>query len=118
MKYKISESEFRFMNILWETEPVPSPKLVKECFGRLGWKKSTTYTVIKNLAEKGLVRNENTIVSALVSKELVIKQESENFLEKTFEGNIPSLFAAFLKDRRLTEEEAESIKKMIEEASQ
>lgn len=118
MEYKISESESRFMNILWEIEPIPSPELVKECHNRLGWKKSTTYTVIKNLAEKGIVKSENTIVSALVSKEQVMKQESQSFLEKTFGGNIPSLFAAFLEDRRLTKEEAKAIKKMIEEASQ
>lgn len=118
MDYKISESESRFMNILWEMEPVPSPELVKECYDRLGWKKSTTYTVIKKLTEKRIVKSENTIVRALVSKELVIKQESESFLEKTFGGNMPGLFAAFLEGRRLTKEEAEAIKRMIEEASQ
>ncbi len=117
MQYTIFESEYRFLSILWETEPISSPELVKICQERLGWKKSTTYTVIKKLTDKKLVESRNTIVTALVAKEKIIRQESNLFLEKTFGGNIPELFAAFLKDRKLTREEAERLKKMIEEAS-
>ena len=65
---KVYEGEYRFLNILWENEPISSPKLVQLCNERLGWKKSTTYTVIKKLIDKGIVKNENTIVSALVTK--------------------------------------------------
>ena len=68
---KVYEGEYRFLNILWENEPISSPKLVQLCNERLGWKKSTTYTVIKKLIDKGIVKNENTIVSALVTKEEV-----------------------------------------------
>ena len=118
MQYVIFESEYRFLSILWEMEPISSPKLVKICQEKLGWKKSTTYTVIKKLTEKKLVESRNTIVTALVAREQIIRQESNMFLEKTFGGNIPELFATFLKDRKITREEAEKLKKMIEEASE
>lgn len=115
---KIFESEYRFICILWEHEPVSSPELVKLCNQEFGWKKSTTYTVIKKLADKGIIRNENTIVESLVSKEEVDRQASDELLERTCQGNVPSFLAAFLKDRKLSKEEAERIKKMIEDASE
>ena len=116
MEYKISESEYRFLCILWDAEPIESPELVKLCLDKLGWKKSTTYTVIKNLSEKDIVRNENMIVTTLVGRDEVNRQESRNFLEKNFKGDVVDLFATFLKDRKLTQEEAKAIKKMIEGA--
>lgn len=115
---KIFESEYRFLMILWEHEPVTSPELVRLCNERLGWKKSTTYTVIKKLTEKGYVRNEKTIVSSLVKKEEVDRQASEELLERTCQGNIPAFLATFLRDRKLSREEVERIKKMIEEAGE
>lgn len=115
---KIFESEYRFLCILWEHEPVSSPELVKLCNQEFGWKKPTTYTVIKKLADKGIIRNENTIVESLVSKEEVDRQASDELLERTCQGNVPSFLAAFLKDRKLSKEEAERIKKMIEDASE
>lgn len=118
MQFKTNESEYRFLNILWEVEPISSPELVKLCLEKLGWKKSTTYTVIKNLSGKKIVRSENTIVTALVAREQIVKQESMLFLDKTFGGNLPEFFAAFLKDRKLSIEEADRIKRMIEEASE
>lgn len=115
---KVFESEYRFLCILWEHEPVSSPELVKLCNQEFGWKKSTTYTVIKKLADKGIIRNKNTIVESLVSKEEVDRQASDELLERTCQGNEPSFLAAFLKDRKLSKEEAERIKKMIEDASE
>ena len=115
MEYKIIESEYRFLTILWENEPVESPKLVKLCEEALGWKKSTTYTVIKNLSLKGIIENVNTIVRSVVPREEIVKQESEHFLERTFNGDVMGVFAHFLKDRKLSREEAERIRKMIEE---
>ncbi len=115
---KVFESEYRFLCILWEQEPVSSPELVKLCNQEFGWKKSTTYTVIKKLTDKGIIRNENTIVESLVSKEEVDRQASDELLERTCQGNVPSFLAAFLKDRKLSKEEAERIKKMIEDASE
>ena len=112
---KIYEGEYRFLNILWENEPVSSPKLVQLCNEQLGWKKSTTYTVIKKLIDKGIVKNENTIVSALVTKEEVDRQDSEELLQRTSKGNIPAFFAAFLKDRKLSREDAEHIRQIIDQ---
>lgn len=115
---KVFESEYRFLCVLWEHEPVSSPELVKLCNQEFGWKKSTTYTVIKKLTDKGIIQNENTIVESLVSKEEVDRQASDELLERTCQGNVPSFLAAFLKDRKLSKEEAERIKKMIEDASE
>lgn len=112
---KIYEGEYRFLNILWENEPISSPKLVQLCNEQLGWKKSTTYTVIKKLINKGIVKNENTIVSALVTKEEVDRQDSEELLQRTSKGNIPAFFAAFLKDRKLSREDAEYIRQIIDQ---
>ncbi len=111
---KVYEGEYRFLNILWENEPIASPKLVQLCNERLGWKKSTTYTVIKKLIDKGIVKNKNTIVSALVTKEEVDRQDSEDLLQRTSKGNIPAFFAAFLKDRKLSKEDVEHIRDIID----
>ena len=111
---KVYEGEYRFLNILWENEPIASPKLVQLCNERLGWKKSTTYTVIKKLIDKGIVKNGNTIVSALVTKEEVDRQDSEDLLQRTSKGNIPAFFAAFLKDRKLSKEDVEHIRDIID----
>lgn len=113
---KIYESEYRFLLILWKYGPIASPELVKLCAQELGWKKSTTYTVIRKLIEKGIVKSEKTIVEALVSKEEADHQAGEELLERTCKGDIPAFFAAFLKDRKLSEEEAVRIRQLIEEA--
>lgn len=112
---KIYEGEYRFLNILWENEPIASPKLVQLCNEQLGWKKSTTYTVIKKLIDKDIVKNENTIVSTLVTKEEVDRQDSEELLQRTSKGNIPAFFAAFLKDRKLSREDVEHIRQIIDQ---
>ena len=112
---KIYEGEYRFLNILWENEPVASSTLVQLCNEKLGWKKSTTYTVIRKLIDKGIVKNENTIVSSLVTKEDVDRQDSEELLQRTSKGNIPAFFAAFLKDRKLSKEDVEHIRQIIDQ---
>ena len=113
---KIFESEYRFLSVLWEVEPVDSPTLVKLCNERLGWKKSTTYTVIKKLSEKGVVKSEKTIVESLISKEEADKQAGDELLERTSNGNIPAFLAAFLKDRKLSKSDVEKIRSLIENA--
>ncbi len=114
---KIFDAEYRFMCIVWEKEPVNSTELVKLCQSEFGWKKSTTYSVIKRLSERGILKNENTIVTALVKRIQVQKYESEQLLEKAFDNSLPSFVAAFLQNKKLTQSEAEQIKKMIEEAT-
>ena len=110
---KVFESEYKFCLILWENEPIKSGDLVKLCREKLGWKNTTTYTVIKRLSERGVVKNENTIVSSLVSKEEIQEAEIVDMVEKTFEGSLPAFIAAFGRHERLTEEEIENIKRMI-----
>ena len=111
---KVFESEYKFCLILWENEPIKSGDLVNLCREKLGWKNTTTYTVIKRLSERGVVKNENTIVSSLVSKEEIQEAEIVDMVEKTFEGSLPAFIAAFGRHERLTEEEIENIKRMIE----
>lgn len=114
---KLFDAEYRFMCVLWEHEPVNSTELVRLCFDRFGWKKSTTYSMIKRLSERGVLKNENAIVMALVKKEDVQKYESEVLLEKTFDNSLPVFLTAFLRGKKLSESEAEKLKKMIEEAT-
>lgn len=117
MEYHINESEYRFMEILWETEPASSMELVHICGERLNWKKSTTYTVIRNLSDKQVICNDHTIVRALVSRECIQCQESRSFLKKRFGGSLPSFITAYLKERKLTKEEAQRLQKLIQEAT-
>ena len=115
---KIFYIVYRFMQILWEYEPVNSTELVKLCNQELGWKKSTTYTVIKKLAQKHALANENATVTSLVTKETVDRQAGEELLERTCNGNIPAFLAAFLKDRKLSKEDVDKIKQLIDEAEE
>ena len=111
---KIFESEYRFCLILWENEPVNSTKLVTLCKERLGWSKATTYTVIRRLAERGVLKNENATVQSLVSKEQVQESELEQLVQRTFEGSIPSFIAAFSRSNKLTEEEIAQLQDLID----
>ena len=111
---KIFESEYRFCLILWEHEPVNSTKLVELCKAQLGWSKATTYTVIRRLAERGVLKNENTIVSSLVSKEQAQESQLEEMVEKTFEGSMPAFIAAFSRSKKLTKQELEQLKQLID----
>ena len=111
---KLCDSEYRFMLVVWELSPVKSGELVKAAKERLGWKKSTTYTVIKKLSERGFLKNEEAVVTAMVDKDRCQAVESDYFMERTFEGSLPKFIAAFLGGRTLSEQEAEEIKKLID----
>lgn len=111
---KIFESEYRFCLILWENEPVNSTKLVELCKAQLGWSKATTYTVIRRLSERGVVKNENATVTAIVSKEEAQKNRLEEMVEETFEGSMPAFIAAFSKSKRLTRSEVEQLQALID----
>lgn len=111
---KVFESEYRFCQILWEVEPVNSTQLVKLCKERLGWTKGTTYTVIRRLSERGVVKNENATVSSLVTKEEVQMAEFDELVEKTFDGSLPQFISAFTKYKKLSKKEAEEIQRMID----
>ena len=111
---RIFESEYRFCLILWEREPINSTKLAQLCNEQLGWSKATTYTVIRRLAERGVLINENATVTALVSKEQVQEAELEELVEKTFEGSVPAFIAAFSRSRKLSREDADRLRAMID----
>lgn len=111
---KIFESEYRFCLILWEHEPVKSTELARLCKEQLGWSKTTTYTVIKRLSERGVVRNENTIVHSLISKEEAQMSELDELVEKKFEGSLPAFIAAFARRQALSDAEIEEIRRIIE----
>ena len=111
---KIHESEYRFCLILWETEPVTAEELAKLCRERLQWKRTTTYTVIKRLAERGVVRNDDGVVTSLVSKEEAQASEIDELVEKRFEGSLPAFLAAFTKRQTLSDEELAEVQCMID----
>lgn len=111
---KIFESEYRFCLILWENEPISSRKLSELCKEKLGWSKTTTYTVIKRLSDRGVLKNENTVVTSLISKDEAQISEIDELMEKKFEGSIPAFIAAFAKSRKLSEKDIEEINRIIE----
>ena len=111
---KVFESEYRFCLILWENEPVKSSKLVELCKEQLGWKPTTTYTVIKRLSERGVLKNENTVVTSLVSKDQVQSAELNEMVEKTFEGSLPAFIAAFTKHQKISDTEIDAVQQMID----
>ena len=111
---KIFESEYRFCLILWEQEPIKSTELARLCKERLGWSKTTTYTVIKRLGERGVLKNENAVVTSLISKEEAQQSELEELVEKKFEGSLPAFIAAFARRQELSAEEIAEIRRIIE----
>lgn len=111
---KLSESEMRFMKMIWRKQPVHSSVLVDMCAEQFGWKKSTTYTMLKRLELKGAVKNENTIVRAIADEDDVRSKESDRFVTEQFDGSLPRFIAAFLGDKKITDEEAEELKKLID----
>lgn len=112
---KLSDSEYRFMQIVWDHAPLGSGKLVELCLQQLGWKKSTTYTTLKKLCDKGYLQNEQAVVSVLISKEQAQTQESDYFVNRTFGGSLPQFLTAFLGEKKLSRSEVLELKKMIEE---
>lgn len=113
-RLKLCESDYRFMLVVWEHEPLPSGQLVALCTAKLGWKKPTTYTVLRKMCEKGLLKNEDTVVTALVPKEQVQAFESERFVEHAFEGSLPQFLASFLGGKTISAKEAEQLKRLID----
>ena len=111
---KIHEGEYRFCLIMWEHEPVTAVQLVKLCQEQLGWKKSTTYTVIKRLGERGVLKLENGIVTAFVSREAAEAAEIDTFVESKFGGSLPAFVAAFTKRQDLSEHDLDEVQRMID----
>ena len=111
---KLCDSDYRFMCVVWDNAPVNSGELVKLCQEQLGWKPTTTYTVIKRLSQRGVLKNEDTIVTSLVSKEEVQASQLEELVDKTFDGSLPAFVAAFTRHRNISEQEIDEVQAMID----
>jgi len=111
---RLAESDYRFMCLIWDSEPVNSTHLAELALEQLGWKKSTVYTMLKKMGEKGFVRNENAVVTALVRREQVQTAESKKFVEQTFAGSLPGFLVAFLGEKKLNAAQAEELKALID----
>ena len=111
---KIHESEYRFCLIMWEHEPVTAVELVKLCQNQLGWKRTTTYTVIKRLGDRGVLKNDNGTITSLVSKDEAQACEIDELVEKKFEGSLPAFIAAFTKRQKLSDDELDEVQQMID----
>ena len=116
-KFKLFDAEYKFISIVWEHEPVNSTELTRICEQALGWKKPTTYSMIKKLCQRGIMKNEKAIVTTQIARKDVQKYETEAFMDRVFGGSVPSFVTAFLQDKTLTEEEARAIKALIDEAT-
>ena len=116
MEYKrLCESDLKLMNVVWDSEPVGSTELVGLCAEKLGWKKSTTYTMLRKMCEKGFLKNEASTVTSIIPRDEVRQNESASVVEQTFEGSLPVFLAAFFGGRRISQKEAAEIKRLIDE---
>ena len=111
---KLGIVEAKFADIIWQNEPIPSGELVKLCEAELGWKKSTTYTVLKKLCDRGIFQNEQGTVTSLISKDEFNSRQSEKFIEETFDGSLPAFIVAFTKRKKISEKEIDEIQTMID----
>ena len=114
-EYRLSDMEEKFANIIWESEPIRSPDLVKLCELEFNWKKSTTYTMLKRLECKGIFENKNSVVIALIKKEDFYARQSKQFVEETFEGSLPRFLTAFTRNKKLSDMEIHELQKLINE---
>ena len=108
--------ESRFADMIWENEPVPSPELVKLAERELNWKKSTTYTVLKRLCERGIFQNQGGVVTSLISRADFYAVRSEKFVEETFSGSLPAFLAAFTTRKKLSEEEIAELQALVDQS--
>ena len=117
-EYRLAEGEAKFEKLIWQKEPISSPELVKLCEKEFGWKKSTTYTVLKKLCERGIFQNEKAVVTSLLSEEEFYSYKSRKFVEESFGGSIPKFLTAFMGGKKLSADQAEEIKELIDRFAQ
>ena len=115
-EYRLGEVEMRFATLIWENEPIASGELAKLSEKELNWKKSTTYTILKRLCERELFQNVGGVVTSLVSKQLFLAKQSEQFIEDNFEGSLPRFITAFTSGRKLTRKEIVELQRIIDES--
>ena len=111
---KLGMVEAHFAELVWLNAPISTKALVELCAAELDWKRTTTYTVLKKLCERGIFKTENSMVSVLISKDEFQAMQSERFVEETFDGSLPAFIAAFASRKKLSEKEIEEIKRMID----
>ena len=115
-QYKLGEVESAFADLIWANEPLPSSRLVELCAQELDWKKSTTYTVLRRLCQKGVFQNEGGVVSSLISREEFAARQSEEFVDQAFDGSLPKFLAAFASRKKLTDEEIDQLQRLIDQS--
>jgi len=111
---KMGVLETRFADIIWNNEPMPSGQLVKRAQQELGWKPTTSYTVLKRLCERGIFQNQGGAVTSLISREDFFALQSEQFVEENFDGSLPAFLAAFGSRKKLSDQEVEQLKRLID----
>ena len=116
--FRLFDAEYRLMDLVWEYQPINSTALSRLCQEKLGWKKSTTFNLVRKLGERCILKNENATVTALVEREQVLRQESEAAVEKSFGGSLPNFVAAFLSGKKLSHQEAEALRRLIDESEE
>lgn len=114
-EYTLGAVESRFANLIWDRQPLTSSQLVKLCEEELSWKKSTTYTILRRLCQRGIFQNEGGVVSALMSREEFYARQSEEFVAESFDGSLPRFLAAFAGRRELSDEEIDQLQQFINE---
>lgn len=114
-EYRLGAVEMRFAELIWSRAPIPSGELVKLCEQVLDWKKSTTYTMLKRLCQRGLFQNQDGTVTARISREEFAARQSEEFLEESFSGSLPQFLAAFTRQKKLSEQEIAALQQLIDE---
>ena len=115
MVEKLFDAEMKFVKIVWDNEPLTSRKLVELCEEKLGWKKSTTYTVLRKLCERGILKNENATVTSIASRDEVQQYESRSVMERAFDDSLPQFITAFMHGRKLSERDANELKSLIDQ---
>ena len=116
--YKLGAMETKFAEIMWSNEPIASGDLVKLCEKELSWKKSTTYTMLRRLCQRNIFKNENGVVSSIISKEEFHALQSEQFIEETFDGSLPRFLAAFTTRKKLSEKEIDELQRLIKQSKE
>lgn len=114
-EYNLGVIEGRFADIIWEHAPLSTAELIVLCEGELGWKRTTTYTVLKKLSQRGMFKNEKGTVTVLISKEEFYARQSESYVERSFGGSLPGFLAAFTSQRKLSDSEIQEIRRIIEQ---
>lgn len=115
-QYILGNIEGRFADLIWENEPISTADLIKLCEKKLGWKRTTMYTVLKKLSDRGLFENNNGTVASVISRQEFYARQSEQYVENSFQGSLPSFLAAFTSRKKLSDKEIEELKKIIEKS--